>query len=310
MSIYKEKIAFRKIRNFSETIGVASYFIKQNIGILLKAAAFIALPIVMIGFLGVGITSLGFIENATKSNIDGLVGGLGMFYMAMFVMWLGLVLVMGCIYEYVVLYEQSEDFQAIKVGDISRNVFGHIGLYIGTTILLTVTLSVLFFFVFLFLGVFIFIHEVFIFFGTIGMIFVLSYIIIALSNIYLIRIVEKRSFFDAFGRCFNLLEGHFGSTLGLYFITSLISFSLLGLLPMIIQGVSLFFAETLMFETPILFYALQIFYSLFYVGYNIIYSVVISFRYFSLVEAKEGIGMLQKIEQIGQHLSVENELDR
>ena len=82
---------------------------------------------------------------------------------------------------------------------------------------------------------------------------------IALSNIYMVRIVEKCSFFDAFGRCFELLQGFFLSTLGLYFVTSLISFSLLGLLPMIIQGVSLFFAETLMFDVPILFYALQIF---------------------------------------------------
>ena len=73
---------------------------------------------------------------------------------------------------------------------------------------------------------------------------------------------------------------------------------------MIMQGVSLFFAETLMFDVPILFYALQIFYGFFYIGYNIIYGVVISFRYFSLVETKEGIGMLEKIEQIGQHLQI------
>ena len=304
MKTYEKKIVFREIRNFSETIAAVTYFIKQNLKILLKSTAFIALPIVMLGFLGMGVASMGLVEGAANDNIEGLMGSLGLFYATMFVMWLGLILVMGCVYEYIILYIKRVDFQNITVAEISQNVLKHIGLYISTTFLIAISFGVLFFFVLVFLGMFIFIHELLILFSVIAILVSLSYIAVALSNIYMIRIVERRAFFDAFGRCFELLSGHFLSTLGLYFVVSLISFSLLGLLPMIMQGTSLFLAETLMFEMPIFLYAFQIVYSIFYVGYNIIYGVAIGFRYFTLVEAKEGIGMLRKVRKIGQHLQI------
>ncbi|WP_151085719.1 hypothetical protein [Hymenobacter baengnokdamensis] len=132
------------------------------------------------------------------------------------------------------------------------------------------------------------------------------YLSIALSLFFIVAVVEETGFLATISRCLSLTKGKWWSTFGLIFIMTFLLYllfiglglvfgvlraSLHGALPLssepgqfspvlIVINTLLFTTVTLLLYPPIL--------------------LVLAFQYFNLVERREGVGLHQLVDQLGQ----------
>ncbi len=291
------KIEFRQIRSVTETINVSTEFVRQNIKLLLKSLVIVASPFVLFVFLLNSILiflTLGVdLDDMANNILDYVTSGFFQklfIFIALFVFSFSMFL--ATIYEYMLLYKTAENFQNISVTDVSKRVFKDLWLFASTTFLL----SIAFFFGSLFLLLIAFMLPllgIFLFYGA------FSYALMALSMIYIMRLVERNSFWTAFRRCFYLLRNHFWTTFGLFILTFFITNCLSFAPSLLVAGLSGLLETVGLNYLTIIITILQMFVSLISLLTNALFCLVIAFRYFSLVELKEGIGILEKIDQIG-----------
>ncbi|MGB0929614.1 MAG: hypothetical protein ACPGVB_02480 [Chitinophagales bacterium] len=290
-----EKIEFRKIRNFSEHINAAANFINQNFAKMLKillqvAGIYVALGLatIMVGFY------LGFMDLFTIESIEAfealnleLIGGISSIAAIFFM--IGNVLYTAATYRYILEYIYRDDYDQLNVSNIKQ--------YLGRD-------SKIVFFTYLslfFLGFCSFFIIIIPFIGVLTFFFGWIYLIVPLSFIFLLRIHEKIGFMKAIKRCRYLLEGHWWQTFGLYCITGLIMYSI-SISPSLFSGFGYDIGEllnsseisTLLFG---IFYIISVLVSIIT---SIAFSVVIAFRYFSLLEVKEGVNMMERIQELGK----------
>ncbi|MEJ7739127.1 MAG: hypothetical protein WKF97_17010 [Chitinophagaceae bacterium] len=115
----------------------------------------------------------------------------------------------------------------------------------------------------------------------------------------LIVMIEETQFADSWRRCFELIRENFWISLGIYLIAYLIyNFisAFIGLGVGAIMGIGAYLTtDDLATTAAIITSFLETFSYCFY----IIFFICISFHYFTLVEIKEGTGMLRRINSIG-----------
>jgi len=290
-----EKVEFRKIRDFSGHINASVSFIRQNFVKMLKILAQVAGVYVALGLAVMTVSFyFGLMDLLTIENLEdfqnlnlGLIGGVS--FVAMLFFMIGSILYTSATYRYILEYIHRDDYDQLKVGDIKKYLgrdskivfFTYLGLFL---LFLASILMVILPFV-----------------GALAFFFGWIYFIIPLSFIFLLRIHEKIPFMKAITRCRYLLEGYWWQTFGLYFITGLIMNS--------ISSAPSFFSTFgydigNMLNSPEigrllfgLFYIISIVISILT---SIAFSVLIAFRYFSLLEIKEGTNMMERIQEIGQ----------
>jgi hypothetical protein len=139
-------------------------------------------------------------------------------------------------------------------------------------------------------------------FGTILLIIPGIYLAVALSIIYMVRLEEKATFFDAVSRCTKLISGNWWFTFGfiivLGFIQGFIGFILY--IPNYVvmfalafagadgssgsMGKIIFILSSIVASLAILLYVISI--------------IGVAFQYYNLVERKEAPGLYQQIESI------------
>jgi len=307
--IRTDKINFRKVRDMGETISATTAFIRQNHKILLKAIFFLALPFILLGLISYTFTLAVLLEDfwddydssafATYSELSSIFSIFSL---------LGSIVLVAVVYEYIILYLKRSDFEQITVREIGKRVLDNIGLYLSTTILLFfVVLALLVPFTALMFAWFSLIIgmtsgiAVFVVITTVGILLMCSYPVITLSFIYIVRLVEGKSFGAALSRCMIIVQGKWFSTLWLYMITVFIVMSLIGLVPAILTGltaflINIFSWESMLFLLPVT----GVVYTIVGVIVNVITLIVVALRYFSIVEEKEGIGLMRKIALIGE----------
>ncbi|QQS28518.1 MAG: hypothetical protein IPM47_16945 [Sphingobacteriales bacterium] len=292
-----------------ETISATTAFIRQNHKILLKAIFFLALPFILLGLISYTFTLAVLLEDfwddydssafATYSELSSIFSIFSL---------LGSIVLVAVVYEYIILYFKRSDFEQITVREIGKRVLDNIGLYLSTTILLFfVVLALLVPFTALMFAWFSLIIgmtsgiAVFVVITTVGILLMCSYPVITLSFIYIVRLVEGKSFGAALSRCMIIVQGKWFSTLWLYMITVFIVMSLIGLVPAILTGltaflINIFSWESMLFLLPVT----GVVYTIVGVIVNVITLIVVALRYFSIVEEKEGIGLMRKIALIGE----------
>lgn len=318
-----EKIAFRKIRDFGQTISTATAFIQQNFWVLVKSICLSALPLILFGMLGQtlcytwGMSYLWDAEQGSPTNGLGEMGNslgyLMMSYAFLPFTMCGQIAALAIIYEYMRLYYHREDYYNISPREVVKATWSNAGVYFGTFVLLYVLAFLLMVPIFLLVafGAALFVTSMSYVGGELGsgigvilcaiaLTVFFAYIMTAISFVFIVRIVEQTNFFEALSRSFKLIKGNFFSTIGLYIITMFITFSILGV-PSVVAGASFGAVAFLSYTSSTLFVIIaNIIYSVVYVVGIALSTLVSSFRYFSIVETKEGIGMLQKIERIGK----------
>jgi len=302
-----EKINFRKIRDFSGHINASTAFVRQNIWTMLKmvlkaSGIYFALALItlILGFYYGIFDFMSFIS--TSSGIEDInFGFLGtLMFTSMVLFAIAYIFYTSVVYRYILQYIDRSDYNNIQYADIKRYMPKDNGLVFSTYMGFFLTGLVSSFLMMLpimtgsseMMGAWALLMNI----GVFGSI----YLMIPLSFIYLFRIHKGQNFIDSIKGCMALAKGHWWKTLGLYFVATLILYSVSSI-PGMFSNLGLYIGG-LLGSNEIGYFL----FGLFYLGTFLLYfisgtafSVVIAVRYFSLLEMKEGVNMMERIQDIG-----------
>ncbi len=276
-----EKIEFRKVRDFGGIINDTFAFARQNIALLFKSLLFIVGPLVLLqGIMAglYGVRSAALMAAKTAPDPFGAILGIEYVLLMAFAL-LSYTMITIITLEFVVLYAERGP-EGITMDIIWQSTKKDFWMMIFTIIGN--------FFVIIFSMILLIIPGI--------------YFSIVVSLVPVVRIQERIGYFASVRRSMRLISGSWWFTLGLFIIMALIvgmMGSVLGLPSMAVNFLSIFhgadptgrFYKTLFIITGIV-QQLSAFFSA-------ILLIAAGFLYYSLVEKKEGAGLLKKVEEIG-----------
>jgi hypothetical protein len=272
----QSKIELRKVRDFGGILGVTFEYIKQNFKVLFKANLFIGAPFILLAGVFLGIYQSSILNFQVNQDFAQL--GIP-FLLSMLFTMLAYLIITTVTYSHLMLYNNSEleSFDIEQVWQKVKSIFWMI--------------------IFTGLG-YVFIVG----FGFILLIIPGIYLSIALSLIFIIRLEEDISFFDAVSRSIKIISGNWWFTFGLILVVGIIQgfLSFILYVPNYIVMIFMTFAgiDSTTGETGrILFILSSIVASLGVLTYSIS-TIAIAFQYYNLVERKEAPGLIQQIENI------------
>lgn len=310
-----EVITLQRARDFGRRINATFEFIKQNFKGLSKAILVIAGPSVLLSsaLLASMANDLFGVFPAAVGNPDVIqtyfmsVSFWAQVILIMLLFFISSCVTLAVINGYIVLYDQKKT-NKIEVSDVWEKVRSSFWMYAGSMILFFLLFAVLYVAMILISLVFNMISEVFLLIGIFGVYIGAIYFMVAASLTFFIRDYEKKGFFDALRRSFNLIQGKWWSTFGFAFVIYFIMSSVAGLIVIpfyIILAVQLYHSvETA--ATPQFTAGMQwsfiIFFTVYYLAsiiLNMLPNIAIAFQYFNLVELKEARGLISQFETIG-----------
>lgn len=282
-----ERINFREVRDLGQILQDSAKFIRQNFLKILKPSLIVVFVPIIIGSAIFALkmhdlySTMGqeyYNESFLFSSMWGMFGGLFFILIAMLLFY---IVSSGYIKQYVNGIENI-NFNSIWP-EIRKN-----------------------FFKILFSGILL---IIIIYIGFLLCIFPGIYLSVVLANLLLIMIIEDVGFGDAWNRSFSLIKEKWWSTFGLYFLTYIIcmAVSYVAVLPVYaIMGIQMFTGFGQNSEDPAAVFESMsnvawIMPVYFLIGLLVVMVniTVIAFKYYSLVEEKEGIGEKESIENIG-----------
>lgn len=278
-----ERIEFRKVRDFGGIINDTFAFARQNIVLLFKTLLFIVGPLVLLQGIMAGLysaRSASLISSTAKTMQDPFNAIFGIEYMLLLAFaLLSYTMITIITLEFVVLYA-ARGPEEITMDIIWRSTKKDFWMMI-----LTIIGN---FFVIIFSMLLLIIPGI--------------YFSIVVSLVPIMRIQERTGYFASVRRSMRLMSGSWWFTLGLFIIMALIvgiMGSVMGLPSMAVNFLSVFhgadvtgrFYRALFIITGIV-QQLSAFFSA-------IVLIASGFLYYSLVEKKEGAGLLKKVEEIG-----------
>jgi hypothetical protein len=262
-------IEFRKIRDFGELLNATFEFIRQNIKVLFLSLLFIAGPAIILTGIAGGLQH-------ARSSFNEYILATAIIYFAL--LFITLQLIITVTYSCLNLYieKNSNDFSVNEVWNRTRKDF----LMILFTTIGSTFITFLALFLLIFPGI---------------------YLSVALTIIFMVRMRENLPFMDSVSRCRKLISGNWWFTFALLLILTLIEyfFSFIFTVPQYIAifigalhtiegkpqlGTGISIITSVISSVSYLFYCIPI--------------IGITFHYFSLVEKKEAVGLLQKLETV------------
>ncbi|MEQ9414918.1 MAG: hypothetical protein RIF39_13865 [Cyclobacteriaceae bacterium] len=311
-------IEFHKARDFSKKINDTFEFLRQNFVPLTKSVLFIAGPPVLMGSLMMGSFVGDFLNLSQDSYTNPGSSEMAEKYFLSINFWLQIILAMtflivsgvasiSSINNYIILYGEKKSNQ-IEVGEVWTRVKETFWMYLGTMFFFGLLLMVAYIIMLVPIFILSSISPILVFFGVMGLIVGLFYLLFGASLTFFIRGYEKAGFFEALKRSFYLVRGKWWSTFGLIFILSMIvsTMSYLFIMPWYIATIvsSLHSVSTETFQEPSFNWRLLtiISFTLYYLTQMVLYSIPnvgIALQYFNLVELKEAKGLMDEIQTLG-----------
>ncbi|MCB9090796.1 MAG: hypothetical protein H6628_21070 [Calditrichae bacterium] len=280
MEPFPTTIEFRRERDFGQVLSATFFFFRQNVKPLSKHLLLIIGPLLIIWAIYnvYNLRALG--EDYPTGLFETMMLLTSNFSLMSFLpMLIGLVYI-ALIYGYMTLY-MDRGFAQFGTGDILRLVLRHFLRLAVASALMFMMLTV---------GVFFFLVP-------------FVYLLVVLSNYYIIMLREDAGIFDAIVRCFQLIAGKWWPTFGLLLILWIIyfAFSFAVSLP-VLALTFLVNYNSASDVTPTNLSMVWIFLNplLSYISYLLtsIPVMAVAFHYFSLVEQKEKTGLLERIAAI------------
>jgi hypothetical protein len=313
-------INYHQTRDFGRKMSVTFEFLRQNFKPLGKSILMIAGPPVLLASLLMG----SFFQDVFSNTFStmGMGGGgsdqmLALFSAPGFLLKILLMLVfilvssvasLATINNYILLYEEKQT-NKIEVSEVWERVRDTFMMYLGTCFLFTILAIAVYVGLFIPVALLGAVSPFLIFFGVIGLIVAVFYLLISSSLIFIVRSYERTGFMEALTRSFRLVQGKWWSTFGLSMVLYLIAgtISYVFMIPWYILTVisSLHNAGVEGFESTGSGYGMisMVLLTLYYLAQMILYSlpaVGLAFQYFNLVERKEARGLMTEISTIGQ----------
>jgi hypothetical protein len=270
------KIEFRKVRDFGGLLNVTFDYIKKNFKVLFKSNLLISSPAIILAgvFMGLYQSSMFNFTDYPDLQLIGIP-----FLLAIFFMIISYLIITVVTYSHLMIYKQTEK-GSFDIEDVWRMVKKNFFTILFTGIGYTIAVGL----------------------GFIFLIVPGVYLSVALSFIFIVRLEEGLSFFDAINRCTKLVSGNWWFTFGLIIVVGIIQGFIQYILYVPNYIVMFFVTFTgINSESSSLSRTLYIISSIISsLGYlfSVISTIAIAFQYYNLVERKEAPGLLQQIENI------------
>jgi hypothetical protein len=278
------KIEFRKIRDFGENLSDTFLFIKENIKSLLASL----LAICAVIMLAQAVCS-GIYQSRFFSIFDQLRKGLNddpyqkftdiftfEYFLTILCAWLSHIAIQVTLASYIKVYvtEGNGAPRVEQVWNVFRRNFLKIFLYSIPIFILT----------------------------AVGFIFCFApgvFLAVVFVPFAIIVVVEDANFGYAFKRCFDIVSDNFWISLAIYVVAGMVYYFctlIVGVgVGLVVAVFSFLSTRSVGTTVGILSSVLNIFSEFFY----IIFFVSAAFQYFTLIEKKDGAGILERIDQIG-----------
>jgi len=311
------KLDLCRYRDFGGLFSVTVDFIKQNFKQYLKTMLIYVFPFMLLAGFAMGFIFQSIdifdLENL-ESNPDDLANinwfsfgaaclGTTLFY--------GIALIMMCAisFRYVQLYVKNEAIEHLSPKEIWNESKGNMGWLIGYSLIF------LMFFIFAYIGIIglsVFISDTlspWLLVAIIPLLIVLFfYVAIVSMNIIPLKMEEPQlSFFEVFGKCFELIKGNWWKSFGFIFVFNMLLgiVSYVFLIPMYaaIFSVALFQGNTIaMFLTGL---TTGVSYGLAILVSSFIY-IAIAILFYSLYDKLTGVSLKNQIDSIGSGLGYDS----
>ena len=283
-----KEINLREERDFGQKLNASFAFVQANFKSLVKVIFLLVGPLIILGGFFFGLSYSEMMNNALAGAMETMDGYEEITNLLVSYFFLGL----GSFWMQVVVYSYMAEYldgnRNIGVEDVWKRASKKIFKGILTAFLISI-MVVLGFILFIIPGI---------------------YLMIALSLAFPIIIFEDRDVFESIGRSFTLISGKWWSTLGILMIMGMIAN-----LGSMVFGLPFIFVMILnaIFQLGDMGQIMTILFScLLFLGtyiMSVLPALALGFQYFNLVEKKEGIGLLEKIEQLGTSQDTGNEGD-
>jgi hypothetical protein len=306
----QEKINFRQTRDFGETFNVSIKFFRQNLKLFFQSLLFIAGPFILISaiagaFYQSSALSMFSIAKMGQSNIFSQFG------------WSYLIFIIATITASMVLLATVFSFMinymekgpgGFAVNDVGRTVVKNIGNIFSVFFIIFLLVV----FIVAVIGVIVFgiataapvlgiLFGIAIFFG---LLIILPPLMWQLSVVYLVKMQEGSSVLNSLGRTRKVMHGNFWWT----WIIMVCAVMAVGIISFVFALPQAIYQIVLMFShlkstsgdvsIPFLIVATVCTFcsTLLYSGLY----VISAFHYYSLAEQKDGIGLMERIDEIGK----------
>jgi hypothetical protein len=301
MLLPTNKIEFRKKRDFGEILNISFTFLRQHLKPIFKSLLFIAGPFILVGSVLPGLLFYPWIGASAENGFSSFDISSVLVNIVSFMV--GMVMAVATIYEYMLLYRQqgpapistNEVWKAVR-----RSFFNVLISFLGLVVLSSAGILFSGFLVFSIFG-----EGAGAVLGFFLLLFSVIYLTVLLSPLMVMRLVERVNFFKAIGRCFKLIEGKWWQTFTLLFVCYIIQSALVSMV--FVPFYTFVFAERMLsnetvpdLTTSLIYVAVGGVILVLAVTASFCLTLVVTcFQYFSLVEEKESVGLLQRIQQLG-----------
>jgi hypothetical protein len=306
-----EKINFRQTRDFGETFNVSVKFIRQNFKHFFSVIVAIAGPFVLISSIAGAFYSANSIGTLylTKGqpNILEQYGISFVLFMVAYV--ISSIVLMGTTYSYMITYMERGPGN-FTVNDISRKLIQSSGRILLTFLVLTL-FSIFAIGILVGIGVGISLANsgllvgLYVLLAVIGVIILMPPVFWQLTTIYLNVMQERKSILGSIGYMFKLMKGNFWWT----WIIIVCAFLCIGVASLVFSLPQLIYQMVLMFShfgadkstenVPVAFIVVATICTFFSAILHSTLYVIFGFHYYSLAEKKEGLGLMERIDEIG-----------
>ena len=284
----EQKVELRKIRDFSENFSDTFLFIRQNLKPLLTS---------FIGIAGIFMLAYSIVSEVFQRNSMSIFRGVlnggaaagsgfnspfaflfsGTYFLVLLLAWANFVAMNVVVTCYMKLYDARQG-SAPGIED----VWNEFKKYFLKVLLYTIPITLL---------------------TVIAFLFCLApgiYLSVVLAPFAIVLIVGDETFSGAWNRCFAIIKENFWQTLGIYFLVYLICAFSGGIISLIVGGIagaiSYLTTHDIGTTVGVVTSVLNIFSYVFYV---ILY-VSVNLNYYSLVEKHDGIGIMRRLDTLGQ----------
>ncbi len=305
----QEKINFRQVRDFGETFNVTVKFLRQNFKLFFQSLIFIAGPFLLISaiagaFYQSNAVSIFSVSNMGQSNILSQFGWTYLIFILATI--ISNMVLFGTVYGFMINYMEKGQ-GGFTINDVGQTLVKNIGNILSVFfILMFFTVVILALVVGIVVGIAYAVPVLGVLFGIalfIGLLILLPPVMWLLSVVYLVKMQEGKGVMESFGRTRKVMRNNFWWT-WVIMVCAVLAVGIISFvfaLPQAIYQMVLIFSHLkdasgevsipFLIVATICTFCSTLLYSGLY--------VISSFHYYSLAEQKDGIGLMERIDEIG-----------
>ncbi len=301
----QEKINLFQARDFGETFNASIKFLRQNFKSFFKTIILISGPLFLLSTL-FGIYYQTTVSAGSTINTLSMLGNIfnWKYFVTLFLSLLAGLSLIGTTFSYMICYHKNGPGN-VTTGEVASLFMRNIGKIIGGFFLLLLLIIIIGFGAFFIIGLIASIHTIVAI--LMGILVVVGLLILGppfiwqFSTFYLPMMHDEDSVINSLSRIREVMRGEFWWTWLLMVCNYVMIFiiSLVILLPQIIYTMVIalsgsnegYSSLTFILISSISTFLASFIYSLFY--------LINAFHYYSLAEKKEGVGLMERINEIG-----------